>query len=234
MLAVTSKPVEISMLIKYRISELGRIIASSCKDPVDRVLVRRVLPFSYWDITATLVIDYIRPLMQKVISVFGSSRCGESDDDYRIAMELGGALARAGFAVASGGYGGAMEAVSRGAAEAGGRVIGVVASAFSSKANRWVGETIVVPKWEDRLWKLISLGDGYVALPGGTGTLVELAVAWEMIHKCVMPAKPLVALGEFWRPIVAQIESADGNSRGMVRLAATPADAVAALTAQLG
>ena len=169
----------------------------------------------------------------RVISVFGSSRCAESDIDYRIAMKLGSALARAGFAVASDGYGGAMEAVSRGAAEAGGRVIGVVASAFSSKANRWVGETIVVAKWEDRLWKLLSLGEGYLVLPGGTGTLVELAVAWEMIHKEVMPAKPLVALGEFWRPIVAQIESADGNSRGLVRLAAIPADAVAALTAQL-
>ena len=179
-------------------------------------------------------LDYIYSRMEKLISVFGSSRCVEADNDYRIAMELGSALARAGFEVASGGYGGAMEAVSRGAADAGGRVIGVVASAFSSKANRWVDETIVVPKWEDRLWKLISLGEGYVALPGGTGTLVELAVAWEMIHKRVMPAKPLVALGEFWRPIVAQIESADDRSRGLVRMAATPADAVAALKTQFG
>jgi uncharacterized protein (TIGR00725 family) len=165
-------------------------------------------------------------MAMKIISVFGSSRCDESDNDYQIALELGGALARAGFAVASGGYGGAMEAVSRGVAEAGGRVIGVVASALSSKANRWVSETVVVSEWEARLWKLISLGEGYVALPGGTGTLVELAVAWEMIHKRVMPAKPLVALGEFWRPIVTQIESADSRSRGLLRLAATPADAV--------
>jgi uncharacterized protein (TIGR00730 family) len=171
--------------------------------------------------------------MAPVISVFGSSRCVESDNDYRIAAELGGALASAGFTVASGGSGGAMEAVSRGAAEAGGRVIGVVASALSSTANRWVVETVVVPKWEDRLWKLISIGAGYVALPGGTGTLVELAVAWEMIHKRVMPAKPLLALGDFWRPIVAQIESADGNSRGLVLLASNPAEAVAALRAQL-
>lgn len=156
---------------------------------------------------------------QTIISVFGSSRCTEQDKPYPLALELGKALAHAGFAVASGGYGGAMEAVSRGAAEAGGRVIGVVATAFSSKANRWVQEVIVVPKWEDRLLKLISLGEGYVACPGGTGTLVELAVAWEMIHKRLLPRKPLVALGEFWRPIVEQIEAADENSRGLVSLA---------------
>jgi predicted Rossmann-fold nucleotide-binding protein len=127
-----------------------------------------------------------------------------------------------------------MEAVSRGAREAGGHVIGVVASAFSSKANGWVGETIVVPKWEDRLLKLIWLGDGYVACPGGTGTLVELAVGWEMIHKRLMPAKPIIALGEFWRPIITQVESADGNSRGLVRIALSATEAVAALEAQLG
>ena len=171
--------------------------------------------------------------MAVIISVFGSSRCAESDAAYRVAVELGAALARAGFAIASGGYGGTMEAVSRGAAEAGGRVIGVVAKAFSSKANHWVAETIVVPKWEDRLMQLISLGDGYVACPGGTGTLVELAVAWEMIHKRLIPQKPVVALGEFWRPIIAQIESIDGNSRGLVRVALNPAEAVAALRAQL-
>ena len=168
-----------------------------------------------------------------IISVFGSSRAAEEGDDYRLAKELGAELARAGFSVASGGYGGTMEAVSRGAAEAGGRVIGVVASALSSKANQWVQETLVVPKWEDRLLKLIALGDGYVALPGGTGTLVELAVAWEMIHKRLTPAKPLVALGEFWRPIVEQIESADSNSRGLVRISSSVARSLRALHSAL-
>ncbi|MBI3935012.1 MAG: LOG family protein [Acidobacteria bacterium] len=168
-----------------------------------------------------------------IISVFGSSRCAQEDETYTIALNLGAALARADFAVASGGYGGTMEAVSRGATEAGGRVIGVVASVFSTKANPWVQETIVVSNWEDRLLQLIALGDGYVALPGGTGTLVELAVAWEMIHKHIMPSKPLLAFGEFWRPIISQVESADGNSRGLVGLANDVPDAVAALRAAL-
>ena len=166
-----------------------------------------------------------------VISVFGSSRSVRGDEAYRIALDLGAALARAGYAVASGGYSGVMEAVSRGAAEAGGRAIGVVSSVFSTKANQWVAETIVVPKWEDRLLKLISLGWGCVALPGGTGTLVELAVAWEMVHKRVMSKKPIVVLGQFWRPVVAHIEAADRETRGIVRVANTVADAISALRA---
>ena len=127
-----------------------------------------------------------------------------------------------------------MEAISRGAAEVGGPVIGVVSATVSSTGNRWVSETIVVPKWEDRLFKLISLGDGFIACTGGTGTLVELAVAWEMIHKRVCPAKPLIALGEFWNPILDQIEGIDANCRAIVRRAATPAEAATALQAQLG
>jgi uncharacterized protein (TIGR00730 family) len=167
--------------------------------------------------------------MTPIISVFGSGRCGTADEAYRLARDLGAALARAGFTVASGGYGGVMEAVSRGAADAGGQVLGVVSSIFSGKANKWVGETIVVPKWEDRLLKLIALGNGCVALPGGTGTLVELSVAWEMVHKRVIPKKPIVVLGQFWRPLVAHIESADNETRGIVRVANTVADAVVLL-----
>ena len=102
-----------------------------------------------------------------------------------------------------------MEAVSRGAAEAGAKVIGVVANSFPGKANRWVQEIIVVKKWEERLLKLIALGDGYVACPGSTGTLVELAVAWEMMSKGLLPRKPLVALGEFWRPVVETVQAAE-------------------------
>jgi uncharacterized protein (TIGR00730 family) len=167
--------------------------------------------------------------MAHTISVFGSSQVRPGDTDYQLGCELGAALAQAGFTVATGGYGGLMEAVSRGAAETGGHVLGVVATAFAGQANEWVHETVVVGKWEDRLLKLIALGDGYVACPGGTGTLVELAVAWEMIHKRIMPPKRLVALGEFWRPIVERVEETDGRSRGLVRVATTVESAVAAL-----
>jgi len=72
----------------------------------------------------------------KVITVFGSSRPEEEHADYAEAQELGRALAESGFAVCSGGYGGVMEAVSRGAREAGGRVLAVTSSFFRAKTNR--------------------------------------------------------------------------------------------------
>jgi uncharacterized protein (TIGR00730 family) len=171
--------------------------------------------------------------MAAVISVFCGGRCGPGDTLYELARELGAALAKAKFNVATGGYQGGMEAVSRGAAEAGGHVVGVTATTFSTQANRWVAETVVVPRWEDRLRRLISLGDGYVVCPGGTGTLVELATAWEMMHKRLMPSKPLVALGEFWRPVVEHVEAADGNSRNLVSHADDVAAAVAFLKSGL-
>lgn len=151
-------------------------------------------------------------MSRTIITIFGSSRCTEASAVYDLAYELGRALGAAGYAVASGGYRGAMEAVSRGAAECGGHVIGVVATAFPGKTNRWVAEEIVVASWQERLHKLIALGDGYVACGGGTGTLAELAVAWEMMCKGVMPPKPLVALGGVWRPLVDLITSSEEAS----------------------
>lgn len=148
----------------------------------------------------------------EVITVFGSSRPAPGSEAYETTRELGAALARAGFTVATGGYGGTMEAVSRGAREArlpdgqaSGHVIGVTAEAFASRANQWVEEEIRVKSWQDRLFKLIELGAGYVVLPGGTGTLVELAVVWEWINKGFLRVKPLVILGDFWWPVVQTI-----------------------------
>ncbi len=166
---------------------------------------------------------------RRIVSVCGGSRCTQDDPDYQTAHELGAALASAGFAVATGGYDGTMEAVSRGAHSAGGHVIGVLAKVFSTTANSWVRESILVPRWEDRLMKIISLGDAYIACPGGTGTLVDLAVAWEMINKRLLTPRPLIALGEFWRPVIERIESADPTARGVVHLAPSVPDAIARL-----
>jgi len=147
-----------------------------------------------------------------IVSVFGSSRPAPGSEAYETARTLGAALATAGFTVATGGYGGTMEAVSRGAREAclavgqaGGHVIGVTAEALSSRANQWVEEEIRVKTWQDRLFKLIELGTGYVVLPGGTGTLVELSVVWEWINKGFLADKPVVLLGDFWWPVVQAI-----------------------------
>lgn len=146
----------------------------------------------------------------RVITVFGSSRPAEGDPPYAEARALGRALAGAGFVVCSGGYGGVMEAVSRGAKDAGGRTLGVTASTFRSRVNRWVDEEFRVVTWEERLFELVRRGEGYVACRGGTGTLVELAVVWEMLNKRIMRHKPFAILGGFWEPVLERVREVEG------------------------
>jgi uncharacterized protein (TIGR00730 family) len=177
----------------------------------------------------------------KVVTVFGSSRPQEGHADYLEALELGRALASTGFTVCTGGYGGVMEGVSRGAHEAGGRVLAVTSNYFRSKTNRWVDEETRVGTWQERLFELVRLGDGYAACKGGTGTLVELAVVWEMLNKKVMEYRPFVVLGDFWQPILERVReverghaSAWGESNDpLVHVADTPSDAAQFLANRL-
>jgi uncharacterized protein (TIGR00725 family) len=169
-----------------------------------------------------------------IVTVFGSSRPREGDVDYEEARVLGRALARHGFAVCSGGYGGIMEAVSRGAKEAGGKTYGVTAEFFgSAKLNPWIDVEVRKQTWEERLFELIRMAHGFVACKGGTGTLVELAVVWEMLNKSVMSGKPFAVLGDFWLPILERVREVElghpapwGEANGrLVYIAESPGDA---------
>ncbi len=170
---------------------------------------------------------------ERIVTVFGSSRPRESDAEYEEARELGRILAASGFSVCSGGYGGVMAAVSRGAKESGGKTYGVTAEFFSATANSWIDVEVRVATWQERLFELIRLAHGFVACKGGTGTLVELAVVWEMLNKSVMAGKPLVVMGNFWSPIiecVRSVELAQGSPWGeanerLIYVAATPKEA---------
>lgn len=167
---------------------------------------------------------------ERIITVFGSSRPRDNDPDYEDARTLGRALAESGFAICTGGYGGVMAAVSRGAKEAGGKTYGVTAEFFSVKANPWIDVEVRVKTWQERLFELIRLADGFVACKGGTGTLAELAVVWEMLNKSVMTAKPFAALGDFWQPIIERVREVElahnapwGEANGgLVHVAITP------------
>src|SRR5205809_6087626 len=97
------------------------------------------------------------------ITVFGGSRVEPDSDEYHSAQELGRALAERGFSVVTGGYNGVMEAVSRGAKEAGGQVIGVtvevIARNFERAVNEWVDQEIQTTALLERIDKLVELGD---------------------------------------------------------------------------
>ena len=160
-----------------------------------------------------------------VITVFGSSRPQPGSDAYETAQALGAALAKSGFVVANGGYGGTMEATARGARAAGGTTIGVTAETFRSKANSWIEKEIRVQDWQARLFKLIELGAGYVVLPGGTGTLVELSVVWEWVNKRFIGPRPIVLLGGYWHPVIDAVAQGEIWNHSPLLRAATPAEA---------
>jgi uncharacterized protein (TIGR00730 family) len=153
--------------------------------------------------------------MKNVVAIFGSSLPQEGDDEYALALELGRELANAGFVVCNGGYGGIMEASARGAKLAGGKTIGVTCKTFQHRApNRWIDECVEMDDLIGRLLQLLSLGNAYVVLKGGTGTLLELAAAWEMMNKKMMQQKSIVLMGEFWTGVVETVQ-AELNAAGV-------------------
>ncbi len=139
-----------------------------------------------------------------VITVFGHSTVGAESAAWRDAYQLGQEVARAGWTLCNGGYGGTMEASARGAVEAGGHTIGVTCAAFTwrGECNPYIREEIVTANLLARLERLVELGSAFVVLPGGTGTLLELALVWELINKGLVerPA-PVVLLGHHWAPL---------------------------------
>ena len=164
----------------------------------------------------------------KIVTIFGTSRARVGDEIFTLAMETGRLLAQADFTIANGGYGGTMLAAAKGAAEAGGKIIGVTCSAFKSgKANEYVTREIVTGSLDERLETLVKLGWAYIVLPGGTGTLLELAKVWELKNKGFLNAdKPIILLGGFWKPLIELIATDDADSSSYVKLANEPKQAV--------
>ncbi|MDI6769276.1 MAG: LOG family protein [Anaerolineales bacterium] len=139
------------------------------------------------------------------ITVFGGSQPQPGSPAYAEAYELGKLLAEAGHTVLTGGYIGTMEAVSRGASEAGGHVIGVTCEEIERwrpvRANGWVKEEWRRETLMERLQVLIEACDAAIALPGGPGTLTEIALTWNLMIVHSMPPKPLILVGAGWRSV---------------------------------
>jgi uncharacterized protein (TIGR00730 family) len=166
-------------------------------------------------------------MSEKTITVFGTAKAVPGDSAYTLAYETGKLLAQAGFTIANGGYGGTMLAAAKGADEAGGEIIGVTCSAFKGKPNEYITREIVADSLDGRLDTLIKLGQGYVVLPGGTGTLLELAKVWELKNKGFLEAdKPIILVGGFWKPLVDLIASDDPDSSRYIKQADGPGQVV--------
>src|SRR5438046_2676304 len=135
----------------------------------------------------------------KIIAVFGSSTVAVDSAAFHAARTLGRLIAEAGAAVMSGGYGGVMDAVSRGARAAGGTAIGVtVAIPPGRTPTSALTREIRTPDLLARLRTLVYEPAGFVVLESSLGTLTEMFLAWTLLATGGRPEAPLVLLGDRW------------------------------------
>ena len=168
--------------------------------------------------------------VSRAVAVFGSSEPREGDALYEEARRVGGLLAGAGILVVNGGYGGVMEAASRGAREAGGRSVGVITAAFSRPpGNPYLDEIHREPDLYSRTRRLIELSHAFIILRGKSGTLAELAFLWALNRGGLLPPTRIVLLGDCWEGILKILEERqmlEAEQLQITRIARTPADAV--------
>ncbi len=137
------------------------------------------------------------------VTIFGGTKPRPGEPEYAAAYHLGRMLAEAGHTVVTGGYMGTMEAASRGANEAGGHVIGVTCEEIErwrkTPANPWVLEERKVPSLQERMVLLMDLGECFIAMPGGVGTLAEITLLWNRMIVEAAPRRRLILVGDGWR-----------------------------------
>jgi len=177
--------------------------------------------------------------MNRSIAVFGASGSRPGDGHYEEAVRCGELIARAGFTVATGGYGGTMEGVSMGARLAGGEVIGVTApGVFTTRsgANEHVTVETRAASLTERIGYLVDGTAGAMALWGSLGTATELLVAWNLAYVAPFAArerKPVAAVGEPWLTLVPYLTETLDTASGLVYVSDNVEDAVAHIVSSL-
>lgn len=162
-----------------------------------------------------------------IVCIFGSYAPQSGESLYQTAYDIGGALARAGYVVANGGYDGTMEASHRGAKDAGGATIGVTCSIFGDyrgaplRANAFCDREIHCDQVVERIDRMMRLSRAYIFLEGGTGTLSELGFVWEFVAKGLIEPRPIFIVGDFWRPMAERLIAARPKSGRHVHLVDT-------------
>jgi uncharacterized protein (TIGR00730 family) len=151
-----------------------------------------------------------------IITVFGSAFTQPDDELYKSCIEIGNILSKNGFTVCSGGYGGTMEAVSKGAKQNNGKTLGVTVQNWDRKTNEYIDENIKMSNLMERMTELIALGDAYIILPGGTGTLLEIASALELMNKRLMKEKIMVFYTSHWKQVIETLKKDSKNLSNLI------------------
>lgn len=135
---------------------------------------------------------------RQLIAVIGASNASAAGE--QCAYQVGKLIAAAGAVLVTGGLGGVMAAASRGCAEAGGEVIGILPGASAAEANPYVTIPIVTNMGHARNVIIAHSADGLIAVEGEYGTLSEMAISLKL-------RKPLVQLNSW--TLAAEVPAAD-------------------------
>lgn len=138
--------------------------------------------------------------VNNAVTIFGSARVKPGDAYYLKAEKLGQILAQSGFSVITGGGGGIMEAANKGAAEAGGKSVGMnIKLPFEQKPNPYANIHVEYKYFFIRKVMFIKYALAYVILPGGFGTMDELFEALTLIQTKKVKSFPLILMGsDYW------------------------------------
>ena len=142
--------------------------------------------------------------LPRAVSVFGSARSPRDSPQYDLGRRVGAALADAGWAVITGGGPGVMEAVNRGAQEAGGLSVGLgIELPFEQGLNEWVDIGLDFRYFFARKTMFVKYAQAFVILPGGFGTMDELFEALTLVQTRKVNLFPVVLMGvAFWQPLL--------------------------------
>jgi uncharacterized protein (TIGR00730 family) len=142
--------------------------------------------------------------LPRAVSVFGSARTPYGSEYYEFAVQLGAALAEAGYAVITGGGPGAMEAANKGAVEAGGTSVGLgIELPFEQELNEWVDVGVLFRYFFVRKTMFVKYAQAFVILPGGFGTLDELFEALTLVQTRKVTRFPVILFGSsYWSGLI--------------------------------
>ena len=134
------------------------------------------------------------------VSIFGSSRIGPQDEYYKLAQQTASQIVKAGFAVITGGGGGVMEAANKGATEAGGKSIGLnIELPHEQLPNKYQNLSLHFRYFFCRKVMFLKYAHGFIAFPGGYGTMDEFFESLVLIQTLKQASFPVILMGsDYW------------------------------------
>jgi len=136
------------------------------------------------------------------LAAFGSCRISAEAEVYQDVFALSKKIGQAGWDGMTGGHQGMMAAFSEGIHASGGHIRGITLERFPTPPNNTLSEEIRSNDFFSRMGSMIEQAQGWLVLPGGLGTLAELAMTWDLVAIRVLEAKPLLLYGDMWEPVV--------------------------------